>query len=76
MLCSQKNSSLLRKTSKEDLIKFKLESLGEEWKTRAPLFHSFSCGRFCQRGESKIILIVTKYVFGRINPFETPKRSD
>ena len=40
-LCSRKNPSLLRKTNKEDLINFKPESLGKEWKTRAPLFHSF-----------------------------------
>ena len=41
MLCSRKKPSLLRKTNKEDLVNFKLESLGEEWKTRVLLFHSF-----------------------------------
>ena len=37
----EKNLSLLRKTSKEGLINIELESLGEEWKTWAALFHSF-----------------------------------
>lgn len=40
-LCSRKNPSILRKTNKNDLVNFKLESLGEEWKKRAPLFYSF-----------------------------------
>jgi hypothetical protein len=40
-LCSRKNPSVLRKTDKEYLTNFKLESLGEEWKNRAPLFYSF-----------------------------------
>jgi hypothetical protein len=40
-LCSGKNPSILRKTNKDDLVNFKLESLGEEWKNRAPLFYSF-----------------------------------
>ena len=43
-LCSQKNPSLLRKTWKtwkEDLAKFDLQDLCNEWKVRAPLFYSF-----------------------------------
>ena len=40
-LCSSKKPSLLRNTNKEHLTNFKLESLGEEWKPRAPLFYSF-----------------------------------
>ena len=35
-LCSRKNPSLLRKTSKSDLVNFSLQSLCEEWKARAP----------------------------------------
>jgi len=40
-LCSRKNPSLLRKASKEDLLNFKMESVCEEWKTRAPVFFAF-----------------------------------
>ena len=40
-LCSKKNPSLLRKSSKEDLINFDLQGLCSEWQERAPLFYSF-----------------------------------
>ena len=40
-LCSKKNPSLLRKSGKEDLEKFDLKLLCDEWKERAPLFYSF-----------------------------------
>ena len=40
-LCSRKHHSLLRKTSKSDLVNFRLQSLCEEWKARAPIFYSF-----------------------------------
>ena len=40
-LCSRNNPSLLRKSGKEDLVNFDLQSLCEEWKERAPLFFSF-----------------------------------
>lgn len=40
-LCSKKNPTLLRKTSKEDLANFDLQNLCNEWKVRAPLFYSF-----------------------------------
>ena len=40
-LCSKKNPSILRKSSKEDLAKFDLQLLCNEWKERAPLFYSF-----------------------------------
>ncbi len=40
-LCLSKKPSLLRDTNKEHLTNFKLESLGKEWKTRAPLFYLF-----------------------------------
>lgn len=40
-LCSGKNPSMLRKTSKDDLVKFSLEDLCEDWKEKAPLFYSF-----------------------------------
>lgn len=40
-LCSKKNPSLLRKSSKEGLTDFDLQHVCEEWKVRAPLFYSF-----------------------------------
>lgn len=40
-LCSRKNPSMLRQTKKDDLVKFSLDQLCEEWKRRAPLFYSF-----------------------------------
>ena len=40
-LCSTKNPSLLRGTTKEKLLTFKLEKLCDEWELRAPLFSSF-----------------------------------
>lgn len=40
-LCSIKNPSLLRKTSKEDLVNFELNKICDEWKQRAPVFYSF-----------------------------------
>ena len=40
-LCSKKNPSILRKTSKDDLINFDMEKLRDEWKERAPVFYSF-----------------------------------
>ena len=40
-LCSKKNPSILRKSGKEDLAKFDLQLLCNEWKERAPLFYSF-----------------------------------
>lgn len=40
-LCSRRKPSLLRKTSKEDLLNFDLIKVCEEWKERAPVFYSF-----------------------------------
>ena len=40
-LCSRKKPSLLRQTKKDDLVKFSLDQLCEEWKRMAPLFYSF-----------------------------------
>jgi len=40
-LCSKTNPSLLRKTGKEDLEKFDLENVCQEWRERAPVFYSF-----------------------------------
>ena len=40
-LCSKTNPSLLRKTGKEDLEKFDLENVCQEWRERAPLFYLF-----------------------------------
>ena len=40
-LCSEKNPSLLRKSSKEGLTDFDIQHVCEEWKVRAPLFYSF-----------------------------------
>ena len=40
-LCSTSNPSILRKCSKEDLVKFDLQKLCEEWSQRAPVFYSF-----------------------------------
>jgi hypothetical protein len=40
-LCSRKCPSILRKTSKNDLMNFSLEELCEEWEKRAPVFYSF-----------------------------------
>ena len=39
-LCSKKNPSCLRKTSKDDLLSFGMEQLTEEIKDRAPIFYS------------------------------------
>ena len=40
-MCSKSNHSMLRRSSKEDLEKFDLELLCNEWRARAPLFYSF-----------------------------------
>lgn len=40
-LCSKKNPSLLRKSTKDDLVNFDLQNLCNEWQERAPLFYSF-----------------------------------
>lgn len=40
-LCSKRNSSILRKCEKEDLEKFDLQLLCNEWRERAPVFYSF-----------------------------------
>jgi len=40
-LCSRKNPSILRKTSKDDLINFDMTKLCDEWKERAPVFYAF-----------------------------------
>ena len=40
-LCSKKNPSLLRKSTKDDLVNFDLQNLCNEWQHRAPLFYSF-----------------------------------
>ena len=39
-LCSSRNPSILRKSTRDDLINFDLEKLCYEWKERAPLFYS------------------------------------
>lgn len=48
-LCSLKDPSLLRKTSKEELTKFDFKSLCEEWQARAPIFHSFLLASACTK---------------------------
>ena len=40
-LCSVKNPSILRGTTKEKLLEFSLEKVCDEWAERAPMFHSF-----------------------------------
>lgn len=40
-LCSRKNPSLLRKTGKQDLMKYSMQTLCLEWKTRSPIFYAF-----------------------------------
>ena len=40
-LCSRKNPSMLRKAGKEDLKYFSMQSMCQEWKERAPIFHAF-----------------------------------
>ena len=40
-LCSRKKPSLLRKTGKQDLIKYSMQTLCLEWKTRSPIFYAF-----------------------------------
>jgi hypothetical protein len=40
-LCSRKKPSMLRKTGKDDLMKFSLEQLCDEWEKRAPIFYLF-----------------------------------
>ena len=40
-LCSRNRPSLLKKTTKEDLINFDLCCICKEWKEKAPVFYSF-----------------------------------
>ncbi len=40
-LCSRNNPSLLKKTTKRDLVNFDLCCLCKEWKEKAPVFYSF-----------------------------------
>ena len=40
-LCSRKNPSMLRKTGKQDLIKYSMQTLCLEWQTRSPVFYAF-----------------------------------
>ena len=40
-LCSKRNPSILRKCEKEDLEKFDLQLVCNEWRERAPVFYSF-----------------------------------
>ena len=40
-LCSRKNPSMLRKTGKQDLIKYSMQTLCLEWHTRSPVFYAF-----------------------------------
>lgn len=40
-LCATSNPSILRKTSKEDLVKFSWENIHKELKERAPMFMRF-----------------------------------
>ena len=40
-LCSTRKPSILRKIDKEDLEKFDLQLVCDEWRERAPVFHSF-----------------------------------
>lgn len=40
-LCSRNHPSLLKKTTKEDLINFDLQCLCKEWQEKAPVFYSF-----------------------------------
>ena len=48
-LCSKKNPSLLRKSTKEGLTDFDLQHVCEEWKVRAPLFYSFLMTAACNK---------------------------
>ncbi len=41
LLCSRKNPSLLRKTGKQDLMKYSMQTLCLEWQTRSPVFYAF-----------------------------------
>jgi hypothetical protein len=41
MLCSRKNPSMLRKTGKDDLVKYSMQSLCQEWQTRSKVFYAF-----------------------------------
>ena len=40
-ICSRNEKTLLRKVSPDDMQKFSLQKLCEEWKKVAPLFHLF-----------------------------------
>ena len=40
-LCSTKTTSLLKKTTKADMVNFSFESVCQEWKTKAPIFYAF-----------------------------------
>ena len=40
-LCSRTNPSMLRKTGKQDLIKYSMQTLCLEWQTRSPVFYAF-----------------------------------
>ncbi|KAK3754574.1 hypothetical protein QZH41_017326, partial [Actinostola sp. cb2023] len=40
-LCSRQKPSMLRKSGKDDLMKFDMQLLCQEWMSKAPLFYSF-----------------------------------
>lgn len=40
-LCSRRNPSILRATTKEDIKEFDFKNLSFEWKERAPIFYAF-----------------------------------
>jgi len=64
-LCSKRNPTLLRKSSKEDLINYDMKSLCAEWGERAPVFYSFllTC---CSRRDTKASWLPSVAIAGSI----------
>ena len=52
-MCSSRRPSMLRKTAKEDILKFSLTALEEELKARMPLFRSVLLAASVRRNKEK-----------------------
>ena len=56
-LCSKKNPSLLRKSTKDDLINFDLQNLCNEWQELAPLFYLFLMTSAVKKKDQTLLLV-------------------
>ena len=69
-LSSKKNPSILRKSGKEDLAKFDLQLLCNEWKERAPLFYLLVLDDFRSKQKDQRVFLVFKHCHSRISTFK------